>query len=264
MFENERFARVLSALTLAVTCGPDPWERRLLSPDPPAGGGGGGGNPAPSPAPAPAPTPAPAPEPFAVFPTSEDFQKRVERETRKALKALGIDDPDQVRSVLEDAAKARQAAEDAKKAQMSEADRLRAEKAEAEAKASSAMSAAEEAKMRAHCYRIFAEKGVRNFEYAFFAVTSKLAAMGDDEELDVAAHLDGLAKDPTQAIALGIAAPAAPAPAPPAPPAQTTPRAPGAPPPPAPPPPGAPAQGKTAMDMTPEEWAQRKAGLGIY
>lgn len=211
--------------------------------------------------PPPAPPPA-QPAPFAVFPDAESFNKRVARETKKALAELGITDPDAVKGALEKAAALEKANEEAKRAQMSETERLRSEKAQADADRARAMSDAEEARMRASLFRKFAEKGVRNFDYGFFKVSSKLAEMGDDEELDVPAYLDELAKDPTQAAALGFVV-AAPPPPPAAPtPANTAPRPPGAPPPPAPLANGAPGP-KTAFEMNGDEWTRRKAQLGI-
>lgn len=219
------------------------------------------GAPAPG-APAPAPPTPPTPgEPFAVFPDAESFQKRIEREARKRLKDLGIDDPEQAKVRLDAAAALEKQAEEAKRAQMSEVERLRGDLAEKERAASGAMSRAEEAEMRAHLYRVFAEKGVRNFDYGYFAIERKLASMPDDETLDERAFLDELAKDPSQAVALGIAAPpAAPAPARLAP-VTSTPSSGGFPP--TAPQPGAPGPTKTAFDMTPAEWSQYKARNGI-
>jgi len=208
----------------------------------------------------PATPPAPPAEPFAVFPDADSFNKRLERETRKRLKDLGIDDPDAAKTRLDQLAAMEKANEDAKRAQMSEIERLRADQAKANADAKAAMSRAEEAELRAHLHRVFAEEGVKNFDYGFFAVTRKLESIPEDETLDERAFLRDLAKDPTQAAALGIAAP----PAPPAPPGQrpatSTPAA-GTPP--LPPGAGAPAPAKTAFDMSPAEWAAYKARNGI-
>lgn len=213
---------------------------------------------------APAPTAPAAPaapsEPFAVFPDAESFQKRIEREARKRLKDLGIDDPEQAKVRLDAAAALEKQAEEARRAQMSEVERLRTDLAEKERAATGAMSRAEEAEMKAHLYRVFAEKGIRNFDYGFFAITNKLASMPDEETLDERAFLDELAKDPSQAVALGIAAPA-PA-APPTRPAPVTSTPSGGFPPTAPQP-GAPAPAKTAFDMTPAEWTAFKSRNGI-
>lgn len=218
-----------------------------------------GGTPVVPPATA-ATTPAPAAEPFAVFPDAESFQKRVERETKKRLKDLGIDDVEQAKARLDAAAAAEKAAEEAKRAQMTEIERLRADQAKAQADAKEAMTRAEEAEMRAHLHRVFAEEGIRNFDYGFFAVTRKLATIPEDETLDERAYLRELAKDPTQAAALGIAPPPAQAAPSAQRPATSTPVAGSAP---LPPGAGAPAPAKTAFDMSPAEWAAYKARNGI-
>ena len=207
-----------------------------------------------------APPPA-APQPYAVFPDAESFQKRVERESRKALKDLGVDDPAAIKTMLAEYGKMQAAAEEAKRQQMTEVDRLRADLATHQAKALEASSAAEEAKLRAHLYQVFSRKGVQNFDYGFWLVTNKLAGLADDAEpLDEEAFLDTMASDPATRAALGIAP--APAAEPPAVfrPANTSPvqgRAPQA------PPPNPAIPNKTAMDMSPAEWVAYKQQIGI-
>lgn len=222
---------------------------------------------APTSAPAtPAAPAAPAPEPYAVFPDAESFQKRVEREARKALRELGVDDPAAIKSMLAEYGTLKNAAEEARRAQMTEVERLKTDLAAKEAQAAEAMSTAEEAKLRAHLYQVFARRGIRNFDYGFWLITSKLAGMPDDAEpLDEEAFLEASAADPATRAALGIASAevAAPPAAPPAYPGvrpATTSPATAAPQPPAPNP-AIPT--KTAMDMTPAEWASFKQRLGL-
>lgn len=147
-------------------------------------------------------------QPFATFPDAESFKKRVEREARSMLKESGLTetDPVKLKAIVDAHAKAiadQAAADEAKK---SEIQRAAEAKAKAESEAAEAMSRAEEAQMKAHLYKVFAENGVKNFDYAFYSVTAKLAQLKDNEELDEVAFLKGLMADPTQAAALGVVA----------------------------------------------------------
>ena len=166
--------------------------------------GGGGGNPPPNPNP-------PPPQPFAVFDSSDAFNKRMEREARRILKEQGIEDPAAVKQMLDDYAKIKAAQEEERKKQMTEVDRMREERNQFETSSKEAMSRAEEAELKAHLFQVFAEKGIRNFDYAFYKVSSKLAGLGETEELDERAYLDELLANETEKAALGLAAPAAPA-----------------------------------------------------
>jgi hypothetical protein len=168
----------------------------------------GEGDPKPAGAPAPAPAPA-APQPFAVFENSDAFNKRMEREAKKLLRDAGLpDDTASVKAQLDELAKLKAAQEEERKKQMTEADRLREERSQFEAQAKGAMSRAEEAELRAHLYQVFAEKGIKNFDYAFWAVTNKLSSLGETEELDERAFLDELLA--SQGAALGVVSAAAP------------------------------------------------------
>jgi len=226
------------------------------------------GSPAGTPAPTtPAAAPA-APEPYASFPDAESFQKRVDREARKHLKELGVEDPSTLKATLAEYETFKKQAEEAKRAQMSEVERLRADLAAKDAAAAEAMSAAEEAQLRAHLYQVFARHGVKNFDYGFWLITNKLAGLPDDAEaLDEEAFLASAAQDPSMRAALGMEAPApaaAPVGAPPGVaglrPATTTPATSPAP---TPPPVNPAIPVKTAMDMTPGEWAAYKQRMGI-
>lgn len=192
------------------------------------------------------------------FPDTKSFNERLERETKKRLKELGIDDPVATKAKLDQLATMEKQAEEAKRAQLSETERLRTDLSAKEAAATQAMSRAEQAELKSHLYKVFAETGVKNFDYAFYAVTNKLSAMGDDEELDERAFLAELAKDPSQAVALGIAG-AAPPPSVTNVPVNTVPgtqqpRAPQA---------NAPSPPKDAFSLSPQEWQAKKAALGV-
>lgn len=157
--------------------------------------------------PAVAPAAPPPAEPFAVFPDSEAFKKRIDRELRSALKDLGFADVEEAKRVREEHVAQGKAAEEAKRAQMTEIERLRADLGDRDRRLAEEMAAREQAQMNAHLNEVFAEKGIKNRDYARFQIVNKLASMNDDEVLDERAFLDALATDPQQAVALGLAAP---------------------------------------------------------
>ncbi len=145
-------------------------------------------------------------EPFAVFETAEAFQKRVAQATRSALKDAGltITDPAKLKEIVDAHAKAEAEKAAAAEAQKSEIQKAMEAKAAAEAAQQAAMSQAEEASMKAHLYKVFAEAGVKNFDYAFYKVQSKLAALGDNEELDEVKFVADMMADKAQHAALGV------------------------------------------------------------
>lgn len=158
-------------------------------------------------------TPPPVQTPpaaFAVFPDADTFNKRMEREAKRILKEQGIEDPAAVRTQLAEYTALKAAQEEERKKQMTEVDRMREERNTFEAGQNKAITRAEEAELRAHLYQVFAEKGIKNFDYAFWAVTNKLATLGDAEELDERLFLDEMLKDASHQAALGVAAAAAP------------------------------------------------------
>ena len=212
-----------------------------------------------APTPQEAPAPAEPSQPYATFPDAESFQKRVEREARKHLKEIGITDPAEVKSILEEHAKLKEAAEEQKRAQMSELERMQADLQAAKEAREQAELQYEDMRVRNHLASVFAKKGVRNFDYGFFLINKKLEGMGDEDVLDEEEFIDELAQDPSTRAALGIAAPDDATPAPVAKqPATTTPQVP------RPPAPGANGSAaKSAMDMSPEEWTAYKQRIGL-
>lgn len=218
-------------------------------------------NPTPA-APAPAPAPAPSAEETLTLTTSQ-LNERMER-ARRALvkKELGVDDLDAAKAKLARLAELEKGEEDRKRAAMSEQERLQAELQSAKAEAAKAAADAERAKLDLHLTRLFAKHGIRNPDYATFRIMSKLNELPDTEELDEEAFVKELLASPSERVALGLDA-AAPASAEPrkveVPPTTTAPAGSAPKPPPANPvqPP------KTAMDMSPAEWAKHKAALGI-
>lgn len=147
--------------------------------------------------------PAPA-APFAVFPDADSFNSRVSRETRKQLRELGIESPDELKKLREEHQRLQEEAEKQRQAQMSEIEREREARQKFEREAADAMSSAEQAELKAHLYEVFAEKGIRNFDYALWEVTHKLAELEDDEQLDEYAFLDEIMEDPSKRVALGL------------------------------------------------------------
>ena len=200
------------------------------------------------PAPTPAPTPKPA-EPYAVFPTSESFNERVEREARAQLKKkYGLSEKE-LDERLERAKKLEEAEQERIKAQQTNEERLKGEKEEAERLAAAAKAEAEEAKRQAAVTGICAKLGIKNVDYAMYeAERSKKTPA----ELEV--HFTDLLKDESKKSAFGIATlPPEVVPTP----ANTSPQTPpGGQPPPAPPPAGG---GQTppldAMSMTKEQFS---------
>lgn len=148
-------------------------------------------------------------EPFAVFETAEAFQKRVAQATRSALKDAGltITDPAKLKEIVDAHAKAEAEKAAAAEAQKSEIQKAAEAAAAAKAAAEAAMSEAESAKMQAHLYKVFAEHGVKNFDYAFYKTSSALAALKDGEELDEVEFVKTMMADKAQAAALGLEGP---------------------------------------------------------
>jgi len=150
--------------------------------------------------------------------TREALDKRLERERVKAqsdfLKSMGFDSVD----AYNDWKKQHDAEQEEKakleREKMSEIERYKADAAElqkkideAEMARNAAVEEAEAARVEAHLHSVFAAKGIKNTEYAMFRIETKLNELGDDEELDENAFLDELLKDPSDSIALGVAAP---------------------------------------------------------
>lgn len=220
-----------------------------IPPDNSQGNGGGGGNPAENTPPA---------KPFAVFPTQEAFNERVERASRSELKRLfGTDD---VKVIQARQAKLEQMEKDEaerEKAKMTEIERAKAEKLEAEGKARAAQEEADRLRLESHIAQKCSKLGIRDVGYATYLISRQTESLGADEQLDVELFLAEQLKDKSKAVAFGIAEPVVQVPTP----ASTSPDAPPAPP---PPPPGATgAAEKNAFELSDVEWQKRKSALGI-
>lgn len=196
-------------------------------------------------------------QPFATFPDAESFQKRVDREAKKALRELGIEDPQALKSILAEHESFKKAAEEAKRAQMSEVERLKADLDAKERLAQEAMSAAEEARFDAHIYRMCVKKGIRNHEYAKWMIANELSRLPEDGQLDEEAYFETALSDATTRAALGVEPPPAPAVPVAKPPLNTSPYQGAA------PVPGGVIPAKTVMDLSKDEWQNRKKALGV-
>ena len=151
-----------------------------------------------------APDPEERAQPFAVFPDADSFNSRVSRETRKKLRELGIESPEQLQHLREEHARLQEEAEKQRQAQMSELEREREARAQFEKEAQDAASSAEQSELKAYLYEVFAEKGIRNFDYALWEVVHRLEDLEPDEELDEHEFLDELMADPVKRVALGL------------------------------------------------------------
>ena len=197
--------------------------------------------------------------PYAVFPDADSFQKRVDREARKALKDLGVNDPAEVRAMLSEFSELKAQQAEAERAKMTEIERLQADLAEAREAADDAEAAFDQMEIKTHLAGVFAEHGIRNYDYAYFIVEQKLDSMDDDEVLDEVAFVEHLCNDPASRAALGFdgGVPDAPTPTRAV---TTSPAMEHAP---APPQTNGSLPAKTAMDMSPDEWAKHKSSLGL-
>lgn len=168
-------------------------------------------NPAPTPQPpAPAPTPTPDPEPPngpITFRTQEELNKRLERAERAGIRKLGFDDPAKVKEIIENHAKLQAEAEEQRLQQLSEVEREREQRIKLEQEAARAVERAEEAEHKAYLFNVFAEKGVANFEYAYFKTVQALGNLDEGQELDPHEFVDTMMADGRERAALGIAPP---------------------------------------------------------
>lgn len=157
-----------------------------------------------APAPAAAPPAAPA-QPFAVFPDAASFNERLDREARKRLKELGVEDPDAVKTVMAEHAALKAESEKRRLESLSELEREREARTKAETELANVRTQAETAALQMQMLRLFAEHGVKNTDFAMFAVTKARAASEDPAKFDAAAFLTAFKADAANAAALGLA-----------------------------------------------------------
>ncbi len=232
---------------------PDP----VLTPDPAAPPATPAAAPAAPPA-APAAPPAapPAPSDQIVFRSPEQLNERLDRAAKKRLKDLfGTDDEEELKKLLA----LRDKAEADRQAQLTREQQLAEERDRLARERDAATEQAEAARYQAHVTKICARLGLKNVDYAMFAVGQAADQIAEGEQLDAEAWLKTQAEGSEQMrAALGMDPPVVTQPA-----GATTTTA-GTGDPPAPPAPGGTAAGaKTAFDLKGEEWSQRLSALGI-
>ena len=149
-------------------------------------------------------TPEAPAQPFAVFPDQASFDARIQRASRAKLREMGVESPEQLKEMQDTIAKLQSEAEERRQAEMSELEREREQRIDFEQKAKAAEEAAEEANYKAYLYTVFANKGVRNFEYAEYECMRKAASVGEDDTWDPEQFVDELLADESKSQALGI------------------------------------------------------------
>jgi hypothetical protein len=193
--------------------------------------------------------------PFAVFPDAESFNERMARHHKAELKKLGIEDPAALKTTLEEAK--RVAAENEKKRQeeMSELEREKEARTKAESELVALRTAKEKSEREAAWLRVFSAEGVKNLDYANFAVEQAIRTAGEGVTVDPAAVIRKLKETPAGMAALGLETAATPA--------TTTSGGDGANP---PKPPGTAddPNAKKVSDMTPEQFRQHREKLTGY
>ena len=154
-------------------------------------------------APPPAAPAAPA-APFAVFPDSASFNARLDRETRTRLKEMGVEDPEQVKTLLAEHTALKAEAEKKRLENLSELEREKEARTKAENELAAERTRAANAAMETQLFKLYAEHGVKNYDFATFAISQARAKVPDPSKFDAAEFLKTLKEDPAQAAALGL------------------------------------------------------------
>lgn len=227
----------------------------LMAPENEPGGGGGGPPPVPPVTP-PAPPEDPPVPPGTITLTTEQLRDRLDRSRTAFLRANGFGSEAELQALRQRDEAATAAAETARLATLTREQQLQEQLAQAnEARVASEASAAR-ATFDRHIAGVCAQLGVRNLDYATFAVEQAANALPEGQELDVQAWLSqSMTTNPAMRAALGIEAPVTPVVT-----GITT-----VPPvtPPVPPRPGDPPPAVDAFGMTQAAWDARREALGI-
>lgn len=201
------------------------WNRGLLMA--PNDGGEGAAPLPPTPAP-PAPTPPPAavesaPEappvdaPPAAPPltlSKEQLDARMEQVRRSQLRDLGFDSPEELSAMRERDAAATKATEDARRAQQTREQQLTEDVTKRTQERDAAQAEADDLRFQGHVSSICATQGIKNVDYAQFAIGRAAEAVPEGEQLDVEAWLaermnPEAAEHQALRTALGVAPPTA-------------------------------------------------------
>ena len=187
--------------------------------------------------------------------TSEQLKERLGRAQSSYLQEnFGTRDPAEIQAKMERLAEMEAAEEQRRREQLSEQERLQADLEAERAKAAQAQEERDAIAFENHVTRVCAELGVKNVEFAMWEITRKAEEMEDEETFDAKEHLQGMLDNSQQRAALGIAEAIQTQPTG----ATTTPAA-GE----EPTPQGQPTNDGSAFEMNAQEWAEKKARLGI-
>jgi hypothetical protein len=160
-----------------------------------AGGGDGGGN-----------TGGDGGAPFATFKTQEQFDDRMKRATRKELReAFGTDNVDEIRAWKQRADELATQEEERKREAMSEQERLQADLNKSKAELQAIQEERDAIRFEAHVKGICAELGIKNVDYAMYAVNRAADGVADGSQLDAKEHLSELLDASSSRAALGVA-----------------------------------------------------------
>jgi hypothetical protein len=212
-------------------------------------GGGAGAPPAPAPAPG---------QPFAVFHNQAEFDARIERAQRSALREqFGTESADEVKARLARLKELETAEEERKRAELTETQKLQADLAAERERVTRLERERAAAEWRVQVTSACVSTGIKNVKYALFEADEARSRVPAGQAFDVEAHLKSLLEKPEMKGAFGVASePITTVPAP----VTTSPNPDGEPP---PPPRGNPAPaGTDAMNMTREQFQAHLASLG--
>jgi hypothetical protein len=190
--------------------------------------------------------------------TSEQLDERLSRARSAHLRELfGTDDPTEIKAQISKAKELEEAEEQRKREQLSKEEQLQADLEAERARAAAAQEERDAVAFENHITRTCAELGVKNVDFAMWEVARKADELPDGEQLDAKEHLQSLLENDQSRAALGVTAPVTTEPTP----ATTSPAGgPGAEP---NPDQGPPAPDGDVFNMNKEDWAAKKARLGI-
>ena len=207
--------------------------------------------------PAPAPAAVASPDEGLQFPNAAALQERMARHTRSELRQLfGTENVEEIQAQIQAGRAAAEAEAARRAAEQTEAERLAAARDAATQRAEQAEAERDQARFERQVTALCSQRGIRNVDYATYAISQAANSLEAGQELDPAAYLDQLLGDDQQRAALGalVTTPA---------PVTTAPTAPGATPPTPPPAGGTPAGPVDVMSMTQEQFEAHKARVGL-
>lgn len=189
--------------------------------------------------------------------TSEQLKERLTRAQMSYLQEqFGTKDPAEVKAKLQQLKDLEEAEEKRKREQLSKEEQLQADLDAERARAAAAQEERDAIAFENHITRVCAEMGVKNVDYAMWEVARQADTLPEGEQLDAREHLKKLLDNDQSRAALGVA-----------PPVEVEERGATTDPTGGSSEPGAggshPPKGEDAFEMTKENWAAKKARLGI-